>query len=97
MQDEVIRRCILEFRDIGIPEFVPRDVDIPILKNMVTTIVGARKAGKTYLTYQLIERFIERKRIPSLEHVCYQHFATDRPDISGTGLGGVQDAPALRL
>ncbi|MFC1462361.1 ATP-binding protein [Verrucomicrobiota bacterium] len=78
MQDEIIRRCILEFRDIGIPDFIPREVDVPILKNMVTTIVGARKVGKTYLTYQLIDQFIRQKHIPSLKHVCYLHFDDER-------------------
>lgn len=78
MQDEVIRRCILEFGEIGIPEFIPREIEVPILKNMVTTIVGGRKVGKTYLTYQLIDRFVRQKMIPSLEHVCYLHFDDER-------------------
>ncbi len=78
MTDEVLQSCLLEFQEMGVPDYVPRDLDVPHLKNMVTTIVGGRKVGKTYLTYQLIDRFLEQGLIPSLKHVCYLHFDDER-------------------
>lgn len=78
MDNEVIRRCILDFYDTGIPEYVVRDGRITMLKNSVTTIVGGRKTGKTFLTYQIIDNLIEQEIIPSLDHVCYLHFDDER-------------------
>ena len=78
MDNAVIRRCILDFYDAGIPEYVVRDVRIPMLQNMVTTVVGGRKTGKTFLTYQIINALIESGTIPSLRHVCYLHFDDER-------------------
>jgi len=78
MNDDVIRRCILEFYEVGLPEYVRRDADVPTLKDTVTTIVGGRKVGKTYRTYQFIGEAIQAGLIPSLEHVCYLHFDDER-------------------
>jgi len=55
MDNELIQRCILDFCEAGIPESIARDVRPALIKNMVTTIVGGRKTGKTYLTYQVID------------------------------------------
>jgi len=78
MLEETIRRCLLEFYEIGLPKYVRRDVDIPVFENMVITIVGGRRVGKTYLTYQLIAEYLKRKIIASIEHVCYVHFDDER-------------------
>jgi predicted AAA+ superfamily ATPase len=78
MDNDLIRRCILDFYDVGIPEHVTRDVCAPVMKNMVTTIVGGRKTGKTYLTYQIIERLLREGAVTSLKHVCYLHFDDER-------------------
>ena len=50
MHAETIARCLLEFRETGLPDYVVRDAELPVVRDTVTTIVGARKAGKTYLT-----------------------------------------------
>lgn len=78
MDNAIIRRCILDFYDAGIPEYVVRDVRIPMLKNMVTTVVGGRKTGKTFLTYQIINSLVTDGVIPSIRHVCYLHFDDER-------------------
>lgn len=76
--DEVIRRCLLEFYEIGLPEHVRRDVDPPLMEDAVITIVGGRRVGKTYLTYQIIEDYIQRRIVSSIDHVCYVHFDDER-------------------
>lgn len=78
MDNAIIRRCILDFYDAGIPDYVVRDVRIPMLQHMVTTVVGGRKTGKTFLTYQIINALIKDGVIPSLRHVCYLHFDDER-------------------
>lgn len=78
MNNEIIRRCILDFYDVGLPRYVARDCRVPMLKNMVATIVGGRKTGKTYLTYQIIDGLIGQCFIPTIRHVCYLHFDDER-------------------
>lgn len=72
--DNMIKERILDFHKSGIPEFIRRDIAVNHVKDMVTTIVGGRKTGKTYLTYQIIDDLIRGKRIKSLKQVCYLHF-----------------------
>jgi len=72
--DNIIRERILDFHKSGISEFIRRDTAVNHVKDMVTTIVGGRKTGKTYLTYQIIDDLIRGKRIKSLKQVCYLHF-----------------------
>jgi len=78
MNAEIIARCLLEFREIGLPDYVVRDAELPVVRDTVATIVGARKAGKTYLTYQFIDEAIGKGIIPSIDHVCYLHFDDER-------------------
>lgn len=78
MDNELIRRCLLDFYETGIPEYVTRDVHVPLAKNMVTTIVGGRKTGKTYLTYQIIDNLLREGSVASLDRVCYLHFDDER-------------------
>ncbi|MCD6227113.1 ATP-binding protein [Candidatus Micrarchaeota archaeon] len=51
-----IKEIIMEFHDTGIPDFYKRDVKIPKFKkiNKIITVVGPRRAGKTYLLYQIM-------------------------------------------
>jgi hypothetical protein len=66
MDNEPIQRCILDFCEAGIPEYIARDVRPALMKNMVTTIVGGRKTGKTYLTYQTSTTCSARETSPRL-------------------------------
>lgn len=74
MQESIISERIQDFREIGIPEYTLRDLKVSIVPNMILTITGARKVGKTYFTYQIIESLISSGFIKSLEDVCYLHF-----------------------
>jgi len=70
----LIKRRILDFRNDGIPDYRDRGHDVEFVKDMVSTIVGVRKGGKTYLTYQVIDEQISSGAIGGLEQVCYLHF-----------------------
>ncbi len=74
MKTEEIKNRILTFQNDGDLEYIKRDINIFHIKDMVTTIVGCRKSGKTYLTYQIIDDFIEKKVIKNIKQVCYLHF-----------------------
>lgn len=71
---DLIKKRILDFREEGLPEFRVREQVVSFVKDMVTTLVGVRKSGKTYLTYQVIDREIKSGNIDGLDQVCYLHF-----------------------
>ena len=63
-----------EFREDGIPDYSNRIFNSTFYKDMVTTFVGVRKAGKTYATYQVINQMLKNGELHSLDQVCYLHF-----------------------
>jgi hypothetical protein len=72
--DALLKERMLDFHQTGIPAYIKRDAVVTHVKDMVTTIVGGRKTGKTYLTYQVIDELLKSGKLESLNHVCYLHF-----------------------
>lgn len=54
MEREVIARYILDFQERKLPERIPRELKISITKDAIVSIIGPRRAGKTYYFYQLM-------------------------------------------
>lgn len=54
MEREVIAKYILDFHERKLPELIPRELKIRITKDAVVSIIGSRRAGKTYYFYQLM-------------------------------------------
>jgi len=63
-----------EFRDDGLPPYLERSFATRFFKDTVTTLVGVRKSGKTYATYQVIDQLVKSGEIEGLDQVCYLHF-----------------------
>ncbi|MBW3080067.1 ATP-binding protein [Bifidobacterium saguinibicoloris] len=54
---------IAEYLDFEVPEYIPRDsaaldVPEPARNNVIYTIIGVRRCGKTYAMYQLMDRLL---------------------------------------
>jgi predicted AAA+ superfamily ATPase len=81
MFEQEIQRKIEDFRVLGIPAYVQRDGAIHIVKNTVSTIIGARRAGKSYRTFQVADEFIKNGTIGSIRNICLLDF--DNPILSG--------------
>lgn len=71
---ELLRSRLQEFREDGLPAYADRVFDITFHKDMATTLIGVRKAGKTYATYQIIGQLIRTGILADLNQVCYLHF-----------------------
>lgn len=52
----IIKTIISDFHQRGIPDTIPRDISIPLNSDKIITIIGPRRAGKTYLLYQIMEK-----------------------------------------
>ncbi|MCF7838391.1 MAG: ATP-binding protein [Candidatus Marinimicrobia bacterium] len=70
MIEQELQRKIQDFRELGIPEYVPREGGIHLLDRMVSTVIGARRSGKSFRVLQVADEMIRQGTLPSLDHVC---------------------------
>ena len=82
MIEREIQRKIEDFRQIGIPAYIPRDGQIHVVNHMVSTVVGARRAGKSFRVLQAADDFIRQGFIKSTAQICHVDF--DNPILSST-------------
>lgn len=67
MEREVIARYLLDLQERKLPELIPRELKINITKDAVVSIIGSRRAGKTYYFYQLMSNIRDKTRILYLD------------------------------
>ncbi len=60
MNLEEFKRIILDFQEKSLPELTFRSKKMSFVKDMSTSIIGARRSGKTYRTYQFIQECLEK-------------------------------------
>lgn len=73
----IIGEVMREFYEFGIPEDVrPRDVDYLEKRNSATVVMGMRRTGKTYVTYQRMRALVDAG-VP-LERIVHVNFDDDR-------------------
>ena len=72
---EIIKNVIKDFNTRGPPKFVERSIKVPLESNKIVSIIGPRRAGKTYLMFQLISK------IDDIENVIYINFEDERLEL----------------
>jgi len=55
MDAKEVRDYVIEFQKSGIPPMVPRELAIQTRISLINTIIGPRRAGKTYFLYQVMQ------------------------------------------
>ena len=56
---EKLKKIMVEWGSFELPKLHERDFEVSFLKGEeILSIIGARRAGKTYLCYQIIESLI---------------------------------------
>ncbi len=75
-----MKKLIHEWHELWIPEYKERDIDPEILggdTKKITLLTGCRRAGKTYIMFQLIDRLQKEQHIDS-EDIVYINFEDER-------------------
>ncbi len=67
MEREVIARYLLDFQERELPELISRELKINLTKDAIVSIIGSRRAGKTYYFYQLMSAIGDKTRILYLD------------------------------
>lgn len=81
-----------KFKDIILEnqEFAPdtgirrQNFEIPLESEIIISLIGARRSGKTYILYQIIEE-LRKKNIPN-EFIVYINFEDERLNMQGDDL-----------
>ena len=73
---DVLKRIIKEFHLNWVPKFIPRELTVPFDTNKIITIIGPRRAGKSYFLFQLIDK-IHSSGITK-ENFIYINFEDER-------------------
>lgn len=89
MIEREIERKIEDFRELGIPDYIPRESRLQFVGNMASTIIGARRAGKSFRAMQAADELIGQKVLRSINQICLLDF--DNPILSN------MDATDLKL
>jgi len=87
---DVLKFLIADFHAAQAPAgLLRRDLDVPLEAPKVVSIIGPRRAGKTWFLFSLIEQLqqtIDRRRI------VYVNFEDERLLLDASGLGAILDA-----
>ncbi len=75
-----VQRKIEDFREYGLSSYIPRDNKVHIVENCISTIIGARRVGKSYRLNQIIGDMLNSHQIESISNVCPLDF--DNPILS---------------
>lgn len=72
----MIEQIILDFRERPFPISHPRIAQLPLLPGKVDTVIGIRRAGKTYFVYQILQDLLDKGI--AKESILYINFEDER-------------------
>lgn len=79
MMKDVLKSIIYEFHTGKLPDLVERNLNLPLNSGKIISVVGPRRAGKTYLLFQHIKELI--KKGISQQQILYLNFEDERIDL----------------
>ncbi len=89
----IIKELLVKFHSSPLPEMVERNITIPDFQrvNKVFVIVGPRRAGKTFMLFQLMKKLIQRGQ--KITDFIYLNFENEKlSELKFSQLGLVIDA-----
>jgi uncharacterized protein len=78
---KILKTIIKDFHSKALPPFKPRRLNVPFDLHKIVTIIGPRRAGKTWYLFQLVAN-LEKKGIKR-EKILYLNFEDERLDFDG--------------
>lgn len=72
-----VKEIIVKFHKGGLPRVFNREIEVPVLKkaNKVFSIIGPRRAGKTYFLYNIMQKLMfEGKKIEEFLYLNFEDY-----------------------
>lgn len=76
MDSSDYKKIATQWREYQIPQVKPRRIEIDLKSDFIWAIIGPRRAGKTYVCFQLMRDLLDKK-IP-LENIIYVNFEDEK-------------------
>jgi len=86
MDKETIKTIIADFHTRGIPDFIEREIKIPVNTGKIVTVIGPRRSGKTYSMYQIMSS------IKDITDILYINFEDERLQLDSENLYTIVEA-----
>ena len=91
MDIDTLKQIILDFQSRPLPRLTQRDLRLAFVRDMSLCVVGARRAGKTYRTYQFMQEHLEQGG--TRETICRVQFNDHRlSGLPGSALSLIDEA-----
>jgi predicted AAA+ superfamily ATPase len=87
--NNIFKQLIRDFHTRSVMKVKPRDYSVPLNTGKIITLIGARRSGKTYLLYQIIEQVLQN--IPQ-EKIIFINFEDERLDLQASELNSLLQA-----
>jgi type II secretory pathway predicted ATPase ExeA len=72
-REEIIGK-VEDFRESGLPEYIRRTGTLLRAELMVSIVIGARRAGKSFRVQQAADELLKTNTIASIRHICILDF-----------------------
>ncbi len=87
---DLFKTLIADFHVRGVPgHVIQRDLNVPVITSKIVSIIGPRRAGKTWFLYSLIEKLRRKNGIHNIVHI---NFEDERLILDSGNLGLIVDA-----
>ncbi len=91
MDINTLKQIILDFQSRPLPRLTQRDLQLAFIRDMSLCVVGARRAGKTYRTYQFMQEHLAQGG--TRETICRVQFNDHRlSGLPGSALSLIDEA-----
>lgn len=80
----IIKNIILENQNWNYPEIIDRDIQIPVDLNIIVSLIGSRRSGKTYILYSTVQKLLRRNI--KKEQILFINFEDERLVLSTENL-----------
>lgn len=77
VRKDIIKEIIKDFQEKPLPPHKPRELTVPSDSKKIISIIGARRAGKTFFLYQIMKQLLDTH---PMENMIYINFEDERLD-----------------
>jgi predicted AAA+ superfamily ATPase len=81
---DIIKAIITELQEKKLPDNKPRKLQIPVNLPLIVSLIGARRSGKTYLLFSVIQKLIDSG--VSRKKIVYLNFEDERLNLRTSDL-----------
>ncbi len=71
---EIFKRILIDWQERRLPKLIEREIDIKTSKSKIIALIGPRRAGKTSIMYQTIEKALKRYHKENIIFIDFEDY-----------------------